>query len=171
MGVLNRDCTPLLSSLRNSDPFVPGSPDKASAAASLDGVLRCIFDEDDGDVSFCKNNEISEATLRQYIKSQTHSLLTKTEQQKSSLDPRPEGPMAFDKSSIAGVMHLEGNDLESRCNFSSVRTIGCVNAGKWQYEVTLGTAGKQQLGWSTRMTPFTNEHVWSWLLLKIAPSL
>lgn len=169
MGVLSWDSPPLLSSPSNSDPFAPGSPNKASAAANLNVILRCIFDEDDVDVSFCKNNEISEGTLKQYIKSQIHSLHTKSEQYNLSSSPRPDGRMVFDRSSIAGVLQLEENDLESRCNFASVRTVGSVKAGKWQYEVTLGTAGKQQLGWSTRMTPFTNEHVRSWPLLEIAP--
>jgi Kip1 ubiquitination-promoting complex protein 1 len=33
----------------------------------------------------------------------------------------------------------------------------CVYKGKWMYEVTLGTAGIQQLGWAPIDCPFTNE--------------
>ncbi|KAL6749415.1 concanavalin A-like lectin/glucanase domain-containing protein, partial [Haematococcus lacustris] len=39
----------------------------------------------------------------------------------------------------------------------SFRANCCVFAGKWQYEVTLLTAGIQQLGWATLRCPFTSE--------------
>lgn len=48
-------------------------------------------------------------------------------------------------------------DLESHSNFSSVRANACVFAGKWMYEVTLGSSGIQQLGWATHECRFTNE--------------
>jgi Kip1 ubiquitination-promoting complex protein 1 len=38
-----------------------------------------------------------------------------------------------------------------------MRASSCVFAGKWMYEVTLETAGIQQIGWATIDTPFTNE--------------
>ena len=47
--------------------------------------------------------------------------------------------------------------VESHSNFSSCRGAVCVIKGKWQYEVTLETAGIQQLGWATYVCPFTNE--------------
>lgn len=48
-------------------------------------------------------------------------------------------------------------DVESHSNFSSVRANACVFAGKWMYEVTLGSGGIQQLGWATQECRFTNE--------------
>ena len=48
-------------------------------------------------------------------------------------------------------------DVESRSNFSSLRANVCVHAGRWMYEVTLGTSGIQQLGWATLDCAFTNE--------------
>ncbi|KAH9296477.1 hypothetical protein KI387_040065, partial [Taxus chinensis] len=39
--------------------------------------------------------------------------------------------------------------------FSSARANACVWKGKWMYEVTLETAGIQQLGWATLTCPFT----------------
>jgi Kip1 ubiquitination-promoting complex protein 1 len=48
-------------------------------------------------------------------------------------------------------------DVESHSNFSSVRANACVFAGKWMYEVTLGSSGIQQLGWATHECRFTNE--------------
>ena len=42
-------------------------------------------------------------------------------------------------------------------NFSSARANACVIRGKRVYEVTLLTAGVQQLGWATLSCPFTNE--------------
>lgn len=38
-----------------------------------------------------------------------------------------------------------------------MRTNTCVFEGKWMYETTLGTAGIQQLGWSTLACPFTSD--------------
>ena len=36
---------------------------------------------------------------------------------------------------------------------------GCgLAAGRWMYEVTLGTAGIQQLGWAMMTCEFTNAH-------------
>eukprot|EP00252_Welwitschia_mirabilis_P021316 TRINITY_DN5440_c0_g1_i1.p1 TRINITY_DN5440_c0_g1~~TRINITY_DN5440_c0_g1_i1.p1 ORF type:complete len:1320 (-),score=231.72 TRINITY_DN5440_c0_g1_i1:184-4143(-) len=50
--------------------------------------------------------------------------------------------------------------LESQAMFSSARANACVWKGKWMYEVTLETAGIQQLGWATLACPFTqNEGV------------
>ena len=47
--------------------------------------------------------------------------------------------------------------IKSLSNFCSARTNCCVIAGAWQYEVVLGTAGIQQIGWATPTCPVTNE--------------
>ena len=51
----------------------------------------------------------------------------------------------------------DGLGLESHSNFVSVHANVCVADGKWMYEVTLGTAGIQQLGWATLDCPCNNE--------------
>ena len=45
----------------------------------------------------------------------------------------------------------------SNCNFYSVRANTCVYQGRWMYEVTLVTAGVQQIGWCLRDTRFTSQ--------------
>jgi Kip1 ubiquitination-promoting complex protein 1 len=65
----------------------------------------------------------------------------------------------MDAESSAGNIRFANNHLsiESLSNFSSARATSCVYKGRWMYEVTLGTAGIQQLGWATMWCPFTNE--------------
>ncbi|MCO5588942.1 hypothetical protein L7F22_042904 [Adiantum nelumboides] len=64
-----------------------------------------------------------------------------------------------DKQSVSGDLKFMrgGLVLESQAAFSSVRSNACVSKGKWMYEVTLETAGIQQLGWATRSCSFTRE--------------
>eukprot|EP00898_Chlorokybus_atmophyticus_P004629 jgi/Chlat1/5167/Chrsp33S05151 len=63
------------------------------------------------------------------------------------------------RETASGDIKFEDGDLtlESQSNFSSARANVCVFKGKWMFEVTLGTAGIQQLGWATLRCPFTNE--------------
>jgi hypothetical protein len=92
------------------------------------------------------------------------------ELQEGRLGPRI---TTWDKSSATGTIHFKSNDLnvslnplkflftfsqiESHTNFSSIRANVCVYKGKWMYEITLGTAGIQQIGWCPLDCPFTNE--------------
>ncbi|PRP88001.1 hypothetical protein PROFUN_04429 [Planoprotostelium fungivorum] len=65
----------------------------------------------------------------------------------------------LDSKSMFGALQLRCDNLEveGHSNFSSIRANVCVFKGKWMYEVTLGTAGIQQIGWATIECPFTNE--------------
>ena len=65
----------------------------------------------------------------------------------------------IDLSACNGEVRLDDENLsmESLSNFCSARTNACVISGSWQYEVVLGTAGIQQVGWATPTCPFTNE--------------
>nr|AFN42812.1 E3 ubiquitin protein ligase-like protein [Marsilea vestita] len=69
------------------------------------------------------------------------------------------GVVEIDKLSKVGDIKFIGNGLvlESQAVFSSVRANTCVSRGKWMYEVTLETAGIQQLGWATAACKFTRE--------------
>eukprot|EP00250_Pteridium_aquilinum_P015144 c22406_g1_i1 orf=516-4535(+) len=69
------------------------------------------------------------------------------------------GDVAVDKQSAVGDLKFMqgGLVLESQAAFSSVRSNACISRGKWMYEVTLETAGIQQLGWATRSCKFTRE--------------
>ena len=49
----------------------------------------------------------------------------------------------------SGSLSMDGLRLESHSNFSSVSANVSVTEGKWAYEVALGTAGIQQIGWTT----------------------
>ena len=63
------------------------------------------------------------------------------------------------KSLSNGDLHFRSHDcdVESHSNFSSIRANACVFAGKWMWELTLGSSGIQQVGWATQKCRFTNE--------------
>lgn len=65
----------------------------------------------------------------------------------------------MDPAHSAGDLEFadDGLQLESHSNFSSSRADVAVWSGRWMYEVTLCTAGIQQIGWATLQCPFTNE--------------
>lgn len=66
--------------------------------------------------------------------------------------------VGLDNISICGDIKIIKPPLlvESFAMFSSARASACVWKGKWMYEVTLETAGIQQLGWVTLSCPFTD---------------
>lgn len=66
--------------------------------------------------------------------------------------------IGLEESSICGEITIIRPPLlvESLAMFSSVRANACLWKGKWMYEVTLETAGVQQLGWATFSCPFTD---------------
>lgn len=70
-----------------------------------------------------------------------------------------DGIVAMDeKSAVGDIKFMRGAlVVESQAIFSSVRSNACVSKGKWMYEVTLETAGIQQLGWATCSCNFTRE--------------
>ncbi|CAI9109263.1 OLC1v1009054C5 [Oldenlandia corymbosa var. corymbosa] len=65
----------------------------------------------------------------------------------------------IEESSICGDIRFTKQPLvlEGHSVFSSVRCDACVWKGKWMYEVTLETAGIQQIGWATLSCPFTDQ--------------
>lgn len=71
------------------------------------------------------------------------------------------GPQAVGLDASSATQHSAitagGLAIESLQNFSSARANVCVFRGKWMYEVVLGSAGLQQIGWSTLRCPFTVE--------------
>ncbi|KAG9151750.1 hypothetical protein Leryth_002032 [Lithospermum erythrorhizon] len=73
--------------------------------------------------------------------------------------PDHSGPpiVGIDESSISGDIKIIKPPLilESHALFSSLRANSCVWKGKWMYEVTLETAGIQQIGWASLSCPFT----------------
>ena len=72
--------------------------------------------------------------------------------------------VAVERASASGDMHLgdgphgPNTSVSSRSNFCSFRANACVFGGRWQYEVTIRTAGIMQIGWATVRCPFTQEH-------------
>ena len=56
---------------------------------------------------------------------------------------------------IEPIESPDGLHLTSKSSFASMRTNTCVFEGKWMFEVTLDTAGVQQIGWATLSCPFT----------------
>ena len=51
----------------------------------------------------------------------------------------------------------DGNKIEARDNFVSIRANNCLIKGKWSYEVLLETNGLLQIGFCQLKTPF-NQH-------------
>lgn len=65
--------------------------------------------------------------------------------------------VVIDSASICGeIKNSRPLLIKSLASFSSARANACVWKGKWMYEVTLETAGIQQLGWATVSCPFTD---------------
>ncbi|XP_047329553.1 E3 ubiquitin-protein ligase RKP [Impatiens glandulifera] len=66
--------------------------------------------------------------------------------------------VAIQETSVCGDIQIIKSPLllESMEMFSSVRANACMWKGKWMYEVTLETAGIQQLGWTTLSCNFTD---------------
>lgn len=67
--------------------------------------------------------------------------------------------VVIQKTANNDTFHLDETNLiiESHGNFSSSLANVCVWKGKWMYEITLMTAGIQQLGWCLLDCPFTTE--------------
>lgn len=67
--------------------------------------------------------------------------------------------MQMDASGGTSGLRLSrgGLQAESAEGFSSCRANACVYAGRWMYEVELGSGGVAQIGWCTVVTPFTLE--------------
>lgn len=51
----------------------------------------------------------------------------------------------------------DNNELTSNGNFCSIRGTSCIFSGCFMYEVTVLTAGIQQIGWATLNCKFNNE--------------
>lgn len=66
----------------------------------------------------------------------------------------------IDRKSMRGDLQLSDHccSAYSRSNFASFKANTCVFNGRWQYEVTVRTAGIMQVGWATLKCPFTAEH-------------
>ena len=74
------------------------------------------------------------------------------------LAPAHDARVRMEARALSGRINFDRSGrLESLSNFSSARANACVYAGRWMYEVCLGTSGIQQLGWVTLACPFTNE--------------
>lgn len=109
---------------------------------------------------------IEESLTGEAIKEEALNEDENAETNKLSLAPPRIGPevCSVDRDSVSGNLEFRRKCrdtlqlcIESHSNFSSFRASVCVLKGKWQYEVTLETAGIQQLGWATIVCPFTNE--------------
>ena len=62
----------------------------------------------------------------------------------------------FDLSSTAGGVYssFDSNKIESKTNFTSIRTNNCLISGKWCYEATVISNGLLQIGFCQLETPF-----------------
>ncbi|XP_039746027.1 E3 ubiquitin-protein ligase RNF123-like isoform X2 [Pararge aegeria] len=77
-------------------------------------------------------------------------------------DERPGriGPklVVFDALTGTGRLVLVGDErvsVQGLSNFATIRATACVYAGKWMYEVQLGTKGIMQIGWCTSACQFS----------------
>ncbi|CAH3950613.1 unnamed protein product [Pieris brassicae] len=79
-----------------------------------------------------------------------------------STDERPGriGPkiVVFDASTGTGRLVLVGDErvsVQGLSSFATIKATACVYAGKWMYEVQLGTKGIMQVGWCTAACTFS----------------
>ncbi|XP_023937452.2 E3 ubiquitin-protein ligase RNF123-like [Bicyclus anynana] len=79
-----------------------------------------------------------------------------------AIDERPGrlGPklVVFDALTGTGRLVLVGDErvsVQGLSNFATIRATACVYAGKWIYEVQLGTKGIMQIGWCTSSCQFS----------------
>ncbi|KAJ0171452.1 hypothetical protein K1T71_013002 [Dendrolimus kikuchii] len=66
--------------------------------------------------------------------------------------------VVFDASTGTGRLVLVGDErvsVQGLSSFATIRATACVYAGKWMYEVQLGTKGIIQIGWCTATCAFS----------------
>ncbi|XP_052759177.1 E3 ubiquitin-protein ligase RNF123-like [Galleria mellonella] len=66
--------------------------------------------------------------------------------------------VVFDASTGTGRLVLVGDErvsVQGLSSFATIRATACVFAGKWMYEVQLGTKGIMQVGWCTASCVFS----------------
>ncbi|XP_037297900.1 E3 ubiquitin-protein ligase RNF123-like [Manduca sexta] len=66
--------------------------------------------------------------------------------------------VVFDASTGTGRLVLVGDErvsVQGLSSFATIRATACVYAGKWMYEVQLGTKGIMQVGWCTASCMFS----------------
>ncbi|CAH0717799.1 unnamed protein product, partial [Brenthis ino] len=66
--------------------------------------------------------------------------------------------VVFDASTGTGRLVLVGDErvsVQGLSSFASIRATACAYAGKWMYEVQLGTKGIMQIGWCTASCTFS----------------
>ncbi|XP_045762543.1 E3 ubiquitin-protein ligase RNF123-like isoform X1 [Maniola jurtina] len=85
-----------------------------------------------------------------------------TPENTDSIDERPGriGPklVVFDALTGTGRLVLVGDErvsVQGLSNFATIRATACVYAGKWMFEVQLGTKGIMQIGWCTAACQFS----------------
>ncbi|CAH2097646.1 unnamed protein product [Euphydryas editha] len=85
-----------------------------------------------------------------------------TTENTDSNDERPGrvGPklVVFDASTGTGRLVLVGDErvsVQGLSSFATIRATACVYAGRWMYEVQLGTKGIMQIGWCTASCTFS----------------
>lgn len=130
---------------------------------SLERTLEHVFDLPSKTVNLLTRqvdaNVISSIIKNDYLKfhKTLHTVDTCREGVSAVVDGS--GPLKIEESSVCGEFQVIKPPLlvESHAVFSSARANACVWKGKWMYEVTLETAGLQQLGWATISCSFT-EH-------------
>nr|XP_043631994.1 E3 ubiquitin-protein ligase RKP [Erigeron canadensis] len=131
---------------------------------SLERTLEHLFDLPSKTINLltCQvdDNVISSIIKNDYLKC-GRSLLSGDSSREgvSAVDGCGPYVVKIEESSVCGEFQVINSPLlvESHAVFSSARANVCVWKGKWMYEVTLETAGLQQLGWATISCPFT-EH-------------
>ncbi|XP_076898856.1 E3 ubiquitin-protein ligase RKP-like [Bidens hawaiensis] len=132
---------------------------------SLERTLEHVFDLPYKTINLL-TSQVDADVIRSVIRNdylKYHKSLLTVETSRDGVSASVDGSrpctIKIEESSVCGEFQLIKPPLlvESHAVFSSARANACVWKGKWMYEVTLETAGLQQLGWVTVTCPFT-EH-------------
>lgn len=132
---------------------------------SLERTLEHVFDLPSKTINSLTSQVDAEVICsiirNDYLKHHKRLLTVDTCREGVSAIVEGSGPyvVTVEESSVCGEFQIIKPPLlvESHAVFSSARASACVWKGKWMYEVTLETAGLQQIGWATISCPFT-EH-------------
>ncbi|KAH7290123.1 hypothetical protein KP509_30G032900 [Ceratopteris richardii] len=145
----------------NANAAVLGCVRDKCKSDSIDTTLNYIFDVNPGhQASFSAGEEASSHKIESALEILLQELPAYNGSGRDGItitDGRAIVDIDRDSASEDLKYTQGGLVLESQAAFSSVRSNTCVSTGKWMYEVTLETAGIQQLGWATCSCNFTRE--------------
>ncbi|CAD7697383.1 unnamed protein product [Ostreobium quekettii] len=140
------------------------STPRKSEEEEFASTLRYVLDLDTCREPLCRGSSILFRAVESCLSCRIASIEVQAREEAAAEAGEVDGRLGpagvrVDKGSVFGHLAVgqDGLSLGSEGSFSSCRGSTCVFKGKWMYEVTLVTAGIQQVGWATLRCKFNNE--------------